>query len=186
MCERCAFEISDGDKLLITANRRENGFRCTNGEIVTVGNIDHERRITLADGRALPLGFKQFTHGYAVTAHRSQGKSVDEVIISGDGMRKELFYVAASRGRENVQIITSDKELLRESIGLSNARQSASELERANRPGLHQGMNRGLALARSLARRAAQFISQLGRPLALARELPNQPIVENSHDWGIE
>jgi conjugative relaxase-like TrwC/TraI family protein len=186
VCERLDFEVASGDRLLLTANRRENGFRCTNGEIVTVGSIDHDRRITLADGRILPNGFRQFTHGYAVTAHRSQGKSVDEVIIAGDGMRKELFYVAASRGRENVQIITSDKELLRDSIGLSNARQSATELERANRPGLHQGMDRGLALARSLARRAAQFISQLGKPHALARELPHQPIVENSHDWGIE
>ena len=124
---------------MITANRRENGFRCTNGEIVTVSNIDHERRITLTDGRILPLGFRQFTHGYAVTAHRSQGKSVDEVIISGDGMRKELFYVAASRGRESVQIITSDKELLRESVGLSNARQSASELERSKSTGTSPG-----------------------------------------------
>ena len=187
VCERRDFEVALGDKLLITANRRgQNGFRCTNGEIVTVSNIDHERRITLTDGRILPFGFRQFTHGYAVTAHRSQGKSVDEVIISGDGMRKELFYVAASRGREGLQIITSDKELLRESVGLSNARQSASELERRERPGLHQGMNRGLALARNLARRAAQFISQLGKPLTLTRELSHQPIVENSHDWGIE
>jgi hypothetical protein len=177
---------AQGDKLLITANRRGNGFRCTNGEIVTVSSIDRERRITLTDGRVLPFDFKRFTHGYAVTAHRSQGKSVDEVIISGDGMRKELFYVAASRGRESLQIITSDKELLRESVGLSNARQSASELERKSRPGLHQGVHRGLALARSLARRAAQFISQLGKPLTLTRESPHQPIVENSHDWGIE
>jgi hypothetical protein len=186
VCERRDFEVASGDRLMIMANRRENGFRCTNGEIVTVGNIGHDRRITLIDGRILPKGFKQFTHGYAVTAHRSQGKSMDEVIISGDGMRKELFYVAASRGRESLQVVTSDKELLRDSIGLSNARQSASELERANRPGIHQGMNRGLALARSLARRAAQFISQLRKPLVLGRELPHQPIVENSHDWGIE
>ena len=186
VCERRSFELAPGDKLLITANRYENGFRCTNGEIITVSDIDQGRRITLTDGRVLPLGFRQFTHGYAVTAHRSQGKSVDEVIISGDGMRKELFYVAASRGREGLQIITSDKELLRESVGLSNARLSASELERRKRPGLYQGMNRGLSLARSLARRAAQFISQLGKPLALTRELPHQPTTENSHDWGIE
>ncbi len=31
-----------------------------------------------------------------MTAHRSQGKTVDSVILSGDGMQKELFYVAAS------------------------------------------------------------------------------------------
>ncbi len=186
VCERRSFEIARGDKLLITANRRGKKVRCTNGEIVSVAEVDHKRQIILTDGRVLPSGFRQLTHGYAVTAHRSQGKSVDEVIISGDGMRKELFYVAASRGRESLQIITSDKELLRESAGLSSARQSASELQRKNRPGLHQGLDRGLALARRLASRAAQFISRLTKPLTFTRESTHQPIVENSHDWGIE
>ena len=55
----------------------------------------------------------------------------------GDGMQRELFYVAASRGRETVQVITSDKELLRDSVARSAARQSASELARKVRPGLH-------------------------------------------------
>jgi hypothetical protein len=36
------------------------------------------------------------------------------LIISADGMQKELFYVAASRGRESVTVITSDKERLKE------------------------------------------------------------------------
>src|SRR5438128_8927860 len=88
----------------------------------------------------LPSNFKQFAHGYAVTAHRSQGKSVDAVIISGDGMQRELFYVAASRGRERVLVITSDKQRLRESVARSTARQSASELARKVGAGLHQGM----------------------------------------------
>jgi len=171
---------------LITANRREPGFRCTNGEIVAVNQIDQRGLISLDDGRVLPASFRQFTHGYAVTAHRSQGKSVDEVIISGDGMKKELFYVAASRGREVVRVISSDKELLRDSVGQSNARQSASELERKNRPGLHQGMSRGFAMAFKLARRAAQYISRLGRPITLAKDLQHQPIVEKSYDWGLE
>src|SRR5208283_5035329 len=35
---------------------------------------------------------------------------------SADGMRKELFYVAASRGRESITVVTSDKNLLRESV----------------------------------------------------------------------
>ena len=49
-------------------------------------------------------------------------------------MQKELFYVAASRGRRSVQVITSDKELLRESVARSTARQSASELARKREP----------------------------------------------------
>jgi hypothetical protein len=45
-------------------------------------------------------------------------------------MRKELFYVAASRGRESITVVTSDRDLLRESVAHSVARQSASELSR--------------------------------------------------------
>jgi hypothetical protein len=65
-----------------------------------------------------------------VTAHKSQGKTVDEVIISGDRMTRELFYVAASRGRHRITVFTGDKENLRESIGISGERMSALELLR--------------------------------------------------------
>jgi hypothetical protein len=128
--ERRAIDVAPNDKLLLTANRREPGFRATNGELVTVSRIDEQGRIHLQDGRTVPKNYKQFTHGYAVTAHRSQGKSVDAIVISGDAMRKELFYVAASRGREIITVVTSDKELLREMVASSDARQSASELAR--------------------------------------------------------
>ncbi|MGC2229173.1 MAG: hypothetical protein WA578_19545, partial [Candidatus Sulfotelmatobacter sp.] len=135
--ERRSIEIAPNDKLLLTANRREPGFRATNGELVTVSRIDGQGGIHLLDGRTLPENYKQFTHGYAVTAHRSQGKSVDAVVISADGMRKELFYVAASRGRDSITVVTSDKELLRETMAQSVARQSASELSRkAQEPSL--------------------------------------------------
>lgn len=128
--ERREVPVASNDKLLLLENRHEPGFRVTNGELVTVSRIDERRRVHLEDGRVLPESYKQFAHGYAITAHRSQGKSVDSVIIAADGMRRELFYVAASRGRENITIITSDKERLRESIGHSGIRQSASELAR--------------------------------------------------------
>jgi len=137
--ERRPIELAPNDKLLLMANRREPGFRATNGELVTVSRVDGQGRIHLQDGRSLPENYKQFTHGYAVTAHRSQGKSVDSVVISADGMRKELFYVAASRGRESITIVTSDRDLLRESVGRSVARQSASELSRkAHEPSLER------------------------------------------------
>ena len=45
-------------------------------------------------------------------------------------MKQELFYVAASRGRSEIAIVTSDREQLRESVGISMMRQSAIELAR--------------------------------------------------------
>jgi hypothetical protein len=118
-------------------------------------------RIELSDGRVLPSKFRQFTHGYAVTAHRSQGKTVDSVIISSDGMRKELFYVAASRGRRSVMVLTSDKEGLRQSVGRSGSRKSASELAGGMQRCCPRGERRGLAVARELVRRAAQYVTSL-------------------------
>jgi len=157
--ERRLIEIAAQDRVLLTANRREAGFRATNGEMVTVAGVDEHGCIELADGRRLPANYRHFDHGYAVTAHRSQGKSVDAVVISGDAMKKELFYVAATRGRERVTVVTSDKELLRESVGRSGERQSASELvrkisvEKSRRSG--QGPQRGMSQAREMARQAA-------------------------------
>ena len=127
--ERRPIEVASGDSLMLTANRRDPDFRATNGELVKVKSVD-EAAIRLEDGRTIPASYREFTHGYAITAHRSQGKTVDNVIISADAMKKELFYVAASRGRSEIAIVTSDRELLRESVGVSTARQSAMELVR--------------------------------------------------------
>ena len=126
--ERSKIEIAPNDKLLLMENRREPGFKAVNGELVTVSAIDEKHRIHLQDGRVLPENYKQFAHGYAITAHRSQGKSVDHVIISADGMRRQAFYVAASRGRHGLTVVTVDKERLSESVARSDHRQSAHEL----------------------------------------------------------
>jgi len=158
--ERRLIEIAAQDRVLLMANRREAGFRATNGEMVTVSGVDERGGIELEDGRRLPANYRHFDYGYAVTAHRSQGKSVDAVVISGDAMKKELFYVAATRGRERVTVVTSDKELLRESVGRSGERQSASELvrkistEKPRRPG--QGTQRGMSQAREMAWQAVR------------------------------
>ena len=192
--ERRTIEVATNDKLVLTANRRESGFRGTNGEMVTVAGVDNRGRIQLADGRTLPANYKHFDYGYAVTAHRSQGKSVDAVVISGDAMKKELFYVAASRGRESVRVITSDKELLRLSVTRSGERLSASELvrkigrgqPRRRRLGGQREVNRGPSAAREVARQAAwreqerfNFIKARIQQQEIRRETP-------ARDRGVE
>jgi ATP-dependent exoDNAse (exonuclease V) alpha subunit len=148
--------VAAGDQLLFTANRRQPDFHATNGELVTVDRIDGSGRICLKDRRVVPLDYTHLAHGYAVTAHRSQGKSVDEVIVSADGMGRELFYVAASRGRVRVTVVTSDADALRASVGRSAARQSATELARRAAVRLERGVRRGVAAAGELVRLAAR------------------------------
>ncbi len=173
--ERRDIEVAPNDRLLLTANRREAELRVTNGELVTVSGVDGQGRIQLQDGRVLPEAYRHFDHGYAVTAHRSQGKSVDAVVISGDAMKKELFYVAASRGRESVTVVTSDRELLRESVARSGARQSASELARkVKRRTFQRGELRGLSAARRLAHDAAVRSERLEQRVVPTRELNHE------------
>jgi conjugative relaxase-like TrwC/TraI family protein len=139
--ERQEIEVSAGDKLLLQANWRDKKFRATNGELVTVAAVTPES-IRLQDGRELPANYRQFTHGYAVTAHRSQGKTVDFEIIAAERMAQDLFYVSATRAREGLKVITSDSAGLQESIGISGDRQSASELaRRANASSLSPSMS---------------------------------------------
>jgi ATP-dependent exoDNAse (exonuclease V) alpha subunit len=164
--ERKAIEVASGDQLLFTANRRQAGFHATNGEIVTVDHIDADGRICLLDGRVVPRDYTHLAYGYAITAHRSQGKSVDEVIVSADGMSRELFYVATSRGRERVTVVTSDADALRETVGKTAARQSATELARKAIFGMDRGLRRGLAAACNmirLARLRSVAVSGVGR-----------------------
>jgi ATP-dependent exoDNAse (exonuclease V) alpha subunit len=120
-------EISVGDKLLLQCNWRDKAFKATNGELVTVASVE-DGRIRLDDSCKLPTDYRQFTHGYAVTAHRSQGKTVDFEIIAAERMAQDLFYVSATRAREGLTVITSDRIGLEESIGVSGDRQSATEL----------------------------------------------------------
>ena len=127
--EKAELEVSAGDKLLLQANWREKSFKATNGELVTVADVKSDA-IQLQDGRQLPASYRQFTHGYAVTAHRSQGKTVDFEIIVAERMAQDLFYVSATRAREGLTVVTSDSLSLQESIGASGDRQSATELAR--------------------------------------------------------
>jgi hypothetical protein len=177
-------EVSPGDQLLLTANRRGAGLQITNGELVAVSVVDGAGRIQLEDGRSLPSNYRGFAHGYAVTAHRSQGKTVDSVILSGDGMQKELFYVAASRGRQSVTVITSDKERLQETVARSMARTSASELVRGKPTFSHRGAHRGLAMAREMVRKAAALVKSASKQIIKQEVGRSRPRKERTRERG--
>ena len=123
-------KVAAGDWLLLQAN---HGKEFINGERVQVKTI-RDGRIALADGRTMPAGYNAFTHGYAVTSHSSQGKTVDEVLLvasskSFPAVNREQFYVSISRGRERVQIFTDDSELLARRVTDSHERKAAIELQ---------------------------------------------------------
>jgi ATP-dependent exoDNAse (exonuclease V) alpha subunit len=182
--ERQPIEIATGDSLMLTANRRGAEFKATNGELVKVRSLDGGA-IHLEDGRTLPANYHEFTHGYAVTAHRSQGKTLDTVIISADTMKKELFYVAASRGRSEIAVVTSDRVQLRESIGVSTMRQSAIELARKHLSAHNVERGHGVDLVTDVNRQAGQQIGEQHSSAPAHAPGPERtPHVALDHDLG--
>lgn len=133
VCQPRQLSIAAGDKLLLQANRKvAAGKNLINGELVTVKAI-HGPNILLEDGRTLPADYRRFTHGYAVTSHSSQGKTVENVFLvassrSFGAVNREQFYVSISRGRERCQVFTDDSELLRRRICDTHERTAAIEL----------------------------------------------------------
>jgi conjugative relaxase-like TrwC/TraI family protein len=139
------FDVGEGrqlrvalrDKLLLQATVVAGHQRFVNGELVEVKAIQGDS-ILLTDGRLIPANYRSFTHGYAVTSHAAQGKTVDEVFIvasarSLPAVSQEQFYVSISRGRVACRVFTDDrasllymssytsgKRLLQESIGPSS------------------------------------------------------------------
>ena len=126
--EKRKLKVAAGDKLLLQSNWQK---KFVNGELVEVKAIQGDS-VLLADGRVIPAGYRTFTHGYAVTSHAAQGKTVDEVLVvassrSLPAVHQEQFYVSISRGRERCQIFTDDCDLLRSHVTHSSARLAAIE-----------------------------------------------------------
>ena len=130
--EKRKLKVAAGDKLLLQANAVAARQRFVNGELVEVKAIQGDS-IVLADGRVIPAQYRTFTHGYAVTSHASQGKTVDEVFVvasarSLPAISQEQFYVSISRGRDICRVFTNDKDLVRSHVTRSSARLSAIEV----------------------------------------------------------
>lgn len=129
--EKRTLKVAAGDKLLLQANAVAGRKQFVNGELVEVKRLAGES-IVLADGRMIPADYRTFTHGYAVTSHASQSKTVDEVLLvasarSLPAVNQEQFYVSISRGRERCQVFTDDRDLLRSQVTDSSARLAAIE-----------------------------------------------------------
>jgi hypothetical protein len=123
-------EVAAGDRILIRANDRN--ARLLNGEIVSVQQIVGSH-LQLGDDRVIDTAkFREFTHGYAVTSHASQGMTVDHVIVAAERLDAKAAYVACSRGRHTCTLHTPDKAALLDRLPSGN-RAAALDMLEVNR-----------------------------------------------------
>ncbi len=123
--------VAVGDRLLIRANWKPAKLK--NGDVVEVRSIAQDGAITLADGRAIPSSFRQFSHGYATTSHASQGKTVARgiLLMAEAGLQAanlKQAYVSNSRFQESQTIYTTDQRAAREAMQRPADRRLAREV----------------------------------------------------------
>jgi conjugative relaxase-like TrwC/TraI family protein len=118
VCRPRPLGVAAGDRILIRANDRHAGLM--NGEIVSVSGIE-SGVLHLLDGRTIDTAkFREFSHGYAVTSHASQSKTVDHVIVAAERLDAKSAYVACSRGRLTCTVHTPDKAALLDRLPSGN------------------------------------------------------------------
>ena len=176
--EKRKLRIAAGDKLLLQANAARKRF--INGELVEVQAIQGDS-VVLADGRVIPKNYRTFTHGYAVTSHAAQGKTVDEVLVVASArslvaVHQQQFYVSISRGRERCQVFTDDAKRLRSHVTHSSERLAAVEV--IPRLGRHKFIQRVL-------QRGHRFLKNFRQRIAQSHSLRKgiEQIHESSYDY---
>ncbi|UTI62283.1 relaxase domain-containing protein [Paraconexibacter antarcticus] len=106
------------DRVIATRNDRQAGI--LNGERGTIVAIDHQHRsldVELDSGRHVELGDTylrpgHLDHGYAITAHRAQGATVDRTFVLGsEELYREWGYTALSRHRREARFYVARPDL---------------------------------------------------------------------------
>jgi len=107
-------ELAPGDRVLIRQNHRAGGL--VNGDVLTLESRQPSGAWLARDPkgreRQIPADFRALTHGYAVTSHKAQGRTADEVIVCAAQLDTKSAYVAFSRARQRATGYTPDKAAL--------------------------------------------------------------------------
>jgi len=122
-----------GDQVLVTSNDYRRALLNGTRGVVRAVDAKHGRMtVRLGDGRdiTLPESYLQrghLVHGYALTAHKAQGLTVDAALLWGSGaLTRETGYVAMSRGREANYLYATLPELRRDSGDVDHPRVGAT------------------------------------------------------------
>ena len=167
-----------GDQVLVTVNDYPRGL--LNGCRGTVTDLDLQAcavTVRLDDGRHVALdgdylATGQLTHGYALTAHKAQGTTVDVALLWGTQvLTRETGYVAMSRGRESNTLYSTWDLLGRD------AQDDAADLDRPaeHRRGPDVAARRLLARAAVAERLAASGRQRTARSWWRPRTPPSGP-----------
>jgi hypothetical protein len=123
------------DRIRVTANgwTKDGKHRLINGALFTVQGFTRQGDPIVDNGWVIGSDFGHIAHGYAVTSHAAQGKTVNKVFIglsseSFPATNQRSFYVPVTRGKEQAVIFTDDRKELLNAIRRPDDPMSATEL----------------------------------------------------------
>ena len=120
-----AIELRQGDRIRWTRNDARHGL--VNSQTADVALVrDGTVTLRLEDGRALDMRkddpqLRHIDRAWASTVHAFQGRTVDTVIAAMEANHRNLttqktLYVEISRARDRAELVTDDRETLRERL----------------------------------------------------------------------
>jgi conjugative relaxase-like TrwC/TraI family protein len=169
--------LAVGDRLRVTANGRDKTgkHKLDNGSLFTVQGFTPQGDTIVDKGWVIAKDFGHLAHGYVVTSHIAQGKTVDKVFIglssqSFPAANQRSFYVPVTRGREQAVVFTDDKKELLRAVQRPDEPMSALALAESHRrkPSLRQRLNKLLAFRR----RSASFAQTHELKQTVHRSIP--------------
>jgi hypothetical protein len=108
--------LATGDRVRVTAGgkTRDGKHRLDNGSLFNVAGFTRRGDIIVDHGWVIDRDFGHLAHGYVITSHASQGATVNKVFVgisseSIPATDQRTAYVALTRGKEQVQVFTDDK-----------------------------------------------------------------------------
>ncbi len=125
-------DLAIGDRVVFTENRRNDGYQNNETGTVIAAGAD---KVTIRkdDGKTVDLAVKDMhavDHGWAVTVHRSQGRTVDRAFVAGMASKMAtaaLAYVACTRERWHLRVFTDHVKSLQKSWARVAERETAKD-----------------------------------------------------------
>ena len=112
-------ELCTGDLIQFRVNLKAK--KIYNGTLAHVSADPGKVEILYSDGRPrelidMPENYAAFDYGWVTTSHKSQGRTAENVVVAAESLDRKAFYVALSRGRNEMSLHCPDKGHLRRSL----------------------------------------------------------------------
>ena len=121
-------ELCVGDLIQFRANRKD--LKIYNGTLARISRKHGYIDLLDAGGKVrrsipFPEHYAAFDYGWVTTSHKSQGRTAENVVVAAESLDRKAFYVALSRGRNEMSLHCPDKEHLKNNLARRTGERSS-------------------------------------------------------------